>query len=87
MSAYDNAVQNASSYRVRHLREASNYVMRVAATSAAGIGRHASARFTTPRLQPAYTGTDGLSVCLFVCYSARLTCLEPASLLRVTLVV
>ena len=50
--------QNASSYSIGQLREASNYVVRVAATSAAGMGRHANARFTTPRLQPLHAVTD-----------------------------
>ena len=53
--------QNVSSYSIGQLREASNYVVRVAATSAAGMGRHANARFTTPRLQPVHAVTDRMS--------------------------
>jgi len=52
-------VQNVSSYSIARLGEASNYLVRVAATSAAGMGRHANARFTTPRLQPVHAVTNG----------------------------
>jgi len=61
MRVRDTVVQNASSYSIRQLREATNYVVRVAAISAAGMGRHANARFTTPRLQQVHAVTDGLS--------------------------